>query len=296
VNPSKVLTRPVSWDGLSLSTPGDWEPARLGRGYLLLEDGSGPRLELRWQRLKGGFSPDKALKRLARKKQLRPARPGPAGQAVLEALPASWRALPCAVAGRGAEALMLAIPGGPAVVAGFYPRPGESPDLWPSLVASLAGQPPGKLALFDIRAEIPKGFSLGGFSFKLGLYRVEFKRSGVTLELYRLAPAEVILRDQALAGWARGFFALVAGRDRAWEQGLFAGLPAARLMESKAPGAAGLVRALAARVAAKARWTMAVAWLADKSRILAVSARHTGAFSSEEFEDICTGYVLEQIP
>ena len=42
-------TTPVAWNGLTLSVPSSWRPARLGLGYLYFEDGSGPAFELKWR-------------------------------------------------------------------------------------------------------------------------------------------------------------------------------------------------------------------------------------------------------
>ncbi len=77
--------RPFVWDGLGLDIPADWSPARLGRGYVLLEDASGPRLSLRWQRLPKGQAPARALAVLARRKVFRAGEAAGPVRAMLEA-------------------------------------------------------------------------------------------------------------------------------------------------------------------------------------------------------------------
>lgn len=319
-------SRRVAWDGLSLFVPAAWEPARLGRGYMLLEDASGPRLELRWQRVGAGFAPEKALRRLARKKQLGPGgEPGAAARAMLDALPPECRAVPCvprvnapggqgayggesAWGGQGAQdgqsrdwVLFLSPDAGMAVVAAPHSRPEnagaqQAPD-WGRMAASLTCQEPGQpglLALYDIKAQVPRGFKLADFSINLGHYQIHYRNGRDCLDFSRFAPAEVILRDKALKAWATEVFAPTLGRKRRWMTGDLEGKEAVASGGYRLPGPVGALRAAFSRMYAPAKWRLAMAWRPDPSKILAVSASHSGGLDPQTFEEICRKYVVVQ--
>ena len=294
--------RLLAWDGLSLSAPAAWEPARLGRGYLLLEDAVGPRLELRWQRVAPGFAPDKALKRLARKKQLgQGSAHGLAVRSVLAALPGESKARACAPSakgGQGGDALLFVLPGGAtAVLAALHPRPEDAPAPdWPAILLSLVDSAPEALSLYDIAARVPPGFRLAEFSFALGHYHIRYRKGGDSLDFSRFAPAQAILRDKTLAAWAGEVFAPTLGAKRTWTAGDLDGMEAVASGGFRPLGPAGTVRAVASRLYAPARWRPAMAWRADASKILAVTASHCGGLEPQTFEEICRNYVVVQTP
>ena len=308
-------TRLLAWDGLSLTAPAAWEPGRLGKGYMQLEDASGPRLELRWQRVPQGFAPEKALKRLARKKQLgKESTSGPAVRSVLEGLPVEAKALACAPPGHGGnkggtggkgdeagEGVLFVLPGaGMAVLAALYPRrtDADAPDApdWSRIVLSLSDREPGLLSLYDIRALAPPGFRLANFSITLGHYHVQYRSGGDSLDYSRFAPAEVILRSKALTTWASEVFAPTMGSKTAWIPGDLDGMEAAVCGGYRPPGLAGTRLAVFSRLYTPAKWRPAMAWKPDTSKILAVSASHSGGLEPQTFEEICRNYVVVQTP
>ena len=299
---SPATVRTVVWDGLGLVVPSVWEPARLGLGFLMLEDASGPRLSLRWQRIKGVFDPDKLLKRLARRKLLNSSRrPDGAVSAMLSALSSEHRALPCAgIAGAEARAaheadgLLFTLPeANLAVLAAPHARQGEKAAPWAAAAASLAACDPGRFELFDVLGHAPAGFRLAAFSVQLGHFHFQFRQRISTLDYYRFAPAEVILRDKALDGWAREVFANTLGKPRLFSPGYFGAFPAARFEDSPRAGLVGASRALAGRVFAAARFARAMAWRPDNSKILAVIARHRGDLTPRSFEEVCRRYAVQ---
>ena len=179
--PDVVPGRTVVWDGLGLTVPADWEPARLGLGYMMLENPAGPRLTLRWQRLKKPLGPEKVLKRLARQKILKPSgKPQGAVAAMLSALPAGYAAIACADAtGRGADAVLFVLPGGElAVLAAPHARPDEKAAPWAGAVASLKATSSGAFSLFDVSGEAPAGFRLAAFSVQLGHFSFSVRLAG----------------------------------------------------------------------------------------------------------------------
>ena len=304
--PPAYSLRPIAWDGLSLAAPVAWEPARLGRGYMLLEDATGPRLGLRWQRVAAGFAPEKALKRLGRKKQLGLEHsPGAAAQAVLEALPPQCRALACTPrgsTGQREQGVLFLLPGGTlAVVAALFPRPGDACDAaapdWGQLALSLTGRQPGEageLALYDIAARVPPGFALAAFSINLGHFHIHYRRGGDSLDFSRFAPAEVVLRNKSLLDWARDVFAPTLGAKRLWMAGELDAMEAVASGGYRQPGFSGALRAVFSRMYSPAKWRVVMAWRPDASKILAVSASHSGGLDAKTFEEICRNYVVVQ--
>jgi hypothetical protein len=299
--------RAVAWDGLSLAVPAGWEPARLGLGYLFLEDSLGPRLTLRWQRQKGPLEPEAVLKRLARsgivgRSDATEAMAGDdsrdAAAAWLGALPEAWRALPCSDAsGRGGHAVLFVIPGEHldelAVLAAPHPRPGEDAAIWARAAASLAPAPPGEFSLYDVRGRAPSGFRLTSFAVQLGHFHFRYASRTGTLEYHRFAPAEAILRGKTLEGWAGDVFARELGKPRRFEMECFGGLPSAGFQDFRSGGLAKAVRVLAAGVFASARFVRVLVWRPDQARIFAVVARHAGGLSRESFEEVCRRYVAQ---
>jgi len=291
-----VPTRAVVWDGLGLSVPSDWEPARLGFGYMMLENPAGPKLTLRWQRLKKALGPEKVLKRLARQKILKPSgKPQGAVAAMLSALSGECSAIACADAtGHGADAVLFVLPGESlAVLAAPHALPDEKTAPWKASVASLTASSSGAFRLFDVCGEAPDGFRLTAFSVQLGHFHFQFSFRGEVLEYYRFAPSEVILRGKTFDSWAGGVFSQTLGRTRPFETGYFEGNPSVRYSDNCPEGLAGVVRALTARFFTGARFARAMAWRPDGFKILAAVARHKGGLSPENFEEVCRRYVVQ---
>jgi len=288
-----------AWDGLSLEVPSAWEPARLGLGYALFEDASGPRLTLRWQRQGKPAPPAKVLRRLSRKTFLKPdTKPQGTINAMLSALPEDSGALPCVDAsGRGADAVLFTLPGeGTAVLAAPHARPDEKAAPWTDAVRSVNAAPSGRFALYDVAGETPPGFKLAAFKVQLGHYHLQYRSRGGALDYYRFAPAGVLLKGSSLHEWMARTLAGTLGAKARFTPLDFEGREAAIHAPEPAPGPARTMRSLLARLFAQARFTRTMAWRPDASRILAVSAAHPGDLSPATFQEICERYVLRQTP
>lgn len=285
--------REIFWDGLGLSVPGQWEPARVGLGYLRFEDAAGPRLTLRWQALRPGATPEKALRRLTRRGVLaREERPSGALEATLKALgEGAWA---CRTgAGKGPDAAFFSPPGsGLAVLAALHPREGEPARPWIEAVGSLHGAPPGRFSLYDVAGEAPGGFRLAAFALKLGHYHFSFRGRGDTLDFFRFAPAEAILREASLEEWAGRTLAQGLGRSGVFRPALLEGSPSAVWDAPPTRGWWAPVRPALARVFDQARYAGAVAWRPDRSRILAVTARCRREVDPESLQEVCRRYVV----
>lgn len=296
--------RLLAWDGLNLRAPADLEPVRLGRGYMLLENESGPRLELRWQPVGKRFSLDRALNRA---RLARDDGPAPVVRQALSLLSDPGRAVACSPArDSGRHSLLMLLPAGRlAVVAGFFPDPrgaGEQNPDHPSAsaqtlaraVASLDDSRPEAVSLYDIALRAPEAMALTEFSFELGRFRLLYQGKATTLEFARFAPAEVILAGKRLADWAGRALSSWAGRGQSWRGTDFNGGEAAGLCPKPGHLDRSLFSRLGARLSPGPKPAQALAWMGDASRILAV--RQTGRLNPEAFEAICRDYVVSSNP
>lgn len=169
-------------------------------------------MEIKWQRVRGRFSAKSHFKRLAgihgrRKKIIRPWQPpaswldaldgfkvdgfqwqGPddAGNGVILWCPHCRTASLIQFLGDGDD-------GGasvqPEILASFGDHRDDDQVLW---------------SLFDIRILISKSFEMREFTFKPGSYRFAFDNDGISLILFRWAPAAALLTDQGLADFTAG--------------------------------------------------------------------------------------------
>ncbi|MGD2185730.1 MAG: hypothetical protein PVI71_06365, partial [Desulfobacterales bacterium] len=75
----------IGWNGIRFRVPAGWQLVQIGERHLVLEDETGPVMEVKWARVKGSFSHQTHLKRLTslQKKQVRKTLKA-------ESLPADW--------------------------------------------------------------------------------------------------------------------------------------------------------------------------------------------------------------
>ncbi len=292
----------LAWNGASLRVPGDWEPARLGKSYLFLEDGTGPVLECKWTAAKKQLSPDAAVKRLARESgariepieenALRPAWKKALADADHAAF--AWKSPHM----EGLGAVFRPDGGGPLTVLRFYrplrpekdagePFTSHAP-IWDEVLGSYRrhdGEERAPFELYGIRLLAPQGRALKTFSFKPGAFEIEFEGGRESLTYARFAPAEAILRGKTLEGWTRAAFSL-GNNDSALP---LASPPdhadnPAMLFASPGPGNPlyrGLLRAACA-VSGRKRFTGGIVrHYLKHNRILCLTARGTRPISPE---------------
>ena len=201
----------VAWNGIRVQVPSQWEVSSLAKTYLQLDDGVGPVLELKWQQVRGVFSHQDHLKKLARHSR---------SVAVLSfqqtSLPEEWRQ-----ALRHFQAKCFEWQGGEvngkgvvlycptsrhASLLQFYQRR----DLGGSEVGLLGvldsfrdqcGQDMVRWSLFGLNALMPKSFELVRYRFEPGHYQLEFKHRQERVELKRWGPADLLLRESDLLHW-----------------------------------------------------------------------------------------------
>lgn len=202
----------AAWNGIFLNIPRSWEAGVVDTHYLVFEKNAKPVMEIKWQRVKGRFSAKSHLKRLAglhgrRKKIIRPWQPhaswldalngfkvdgfqwqgqDDAGRGVILWCPHCRTASLIQFLGAGNDVEASAKP---EILAGFGDHREDDQILW---------------SLFDIRIVIPKSFVMREFAFQPGCYRFTFEKGGISLILFRWAPAAALLTGQRLADFAAG--------------------------------------------------------------------------------------------
>lgn len=205
--------RDLAFNGMSCRAPGDWSPTRLGLRDMLVEDASGPVMELRFEPARSRFDPQAVFKRLAGRAG-RDFRPRGKGD-----LPVAWRGSldpeAClAFDWSGPELAATGVLtrcrdcGGVALIQFFRPQgvpAGAVEARAGRVLASFRDHPSDgirRFALFGLDTRVPEDLVLSRFVFEPGRYELRFKSRGLWLTLFRFAPADVILRGTSLAAWA----------------------------------------------------------------------------------------------
>jgi hypothetical protein len=201
-----------AWYGIRFKAPAGWQVARMGPRYLMLEDGDGPALELKWGEVKGRFSHKKQLRRLAalqEKKIGEPIKECPIPtqwqEAVgrYEATGFTWQGM-----GIGGTGVLLHCPVcRTSTLIQFYRRGrSQSKEIPLRVLNSFRDHHKDNLvtwSLYDIRATLPEIFNLKQYRFDAGEFELTFVSKGQNLDLHRWGPATTLLSDRDLIQFAR---------------------------------------------------------------------------------------------
>lgn len=228
---SSAPWKPLAWNGIRLEVPADWDPARMGRRFLLLENEEGPTLSLRWEPISGHFDAQKTLHKLTRAV-------GADADVTPNDPPAIWRNALKSGGGPGPETYGFGWRDGAGVLlywpdsniaalAGFYGNPPQ-PTAGPVLAAlqPVAGKPTRPFQLYDIHARAPADLNLDRFQFVPGAFELAFSGTATRLLLHRWGPASMLVNGDGLLSFARRRLPSIPKdasgdeMDRRWEQSL----------------------------------------------------------------------------
>ena len=202
----------MAWNGIRFMAPVTWQVGTIGTHYLVLEEESGPILEVKWGRVKGAFSHEAHLHRLGalHGKNL--------GKVVGELpLPPEWEKALGGYHARGFSWRGKTMSGKGAILycpicqnatlIQFYRRDAlKAEHASDRLLASFRDHRQDNQvvwSVFGIRATIPNTFRLVRQRFEAGIFELEFTARGQRIALYRWGPASVLLSDRDLARFAR---------------------------------------------------------------------------------------------
>jgi hypothetical protein len=201
-----------AWNGIRFEAPANWQVGTMGPHYLLLEDDTGPALELKWGQIKGRFSHRVHLRRLAAlkdKKIGQPVKEGPIPPLWQDAVAHykvtgfSWQGQ--GIRGRGV--LLYCTTCHTATLIQFYERLNRLSEKVPRhVLASFLDHREDNLmswSLYDIRAILPEDFNLKHYRFEAGEFELSFVAKRQKLTLHRWGPASMLLSNRDLVQIAR---------------------------------------------------------------------------------------------
>jgi hypothetical protein len=283
----------IAWYGVRFKIPSDWQLGQIGIRYLLIEDTSGPAMEIKWTPIKGKFSHQTHLKRLTslQKRQVRKSmRPEPlsdqweAALSDFEASEFSWESE--SSHGRGVI-LFCATCRNASLIQFFHKNPLQNKTIESNVLNSFHDHRSDDQILwsaYDIRALMPETFELKHHRFEAGRYELDFADRGQHIILYRWAPASILLSKQDLVQFARSVANFsktepVAGKMNGCDT-----------VEWSTSPASDWGRWLS-RFSAKASYYWMGIWhLEAKNRILGVRAEGRKPIDTELLESICSHY------
>ena len=201
----------IAWNGIRFEVPPAWELSKIGQRYLILEEETGPVLEVKWGSIKGTFSHGKHLRKLHALYGKR------SGISIEESpLPGGWQeALDnydvsgfswSGKAMRGSGVVLFCPRCRNATLIQFYHKEVDIPiRISRRILASFTDhRPDGQViwSVFDIRAATPDTFRLIRYRFEPGVFELALVFSGQNVILYRWGPAEILLTGRTLREFA----------------------------------------------------------------------------------------------
>ncbi len=209
----------IAWNNIRFHAPADWEIASIGQRHLVLADGEGPVLEIKWGPVKDSFSHQHQLERLAvenrRNKNISfNACPVPAAwESALDRYKLagfSWR--DNSITGIG---VILFCPHcRQAVLIQFVTRQknvtlGTTNSVSQRVMASFREHTEGPKrlwAVYDMRAVLPAASQLLRYRFEAGVFELHFRFEEKMLSLYRWGLPAERLHELGPAGFAEKAF------------------------------------------------------------------------------------------
>ncbi|UCF92469.1 MAG: hypothetical protein JSW39_30110 [Desulfobacterales bacterium] len=283
----------VAWNGIRFPAPGDWEVSPVGICHLLLEDAEGPALEIKWGLIKGNFSHQAHLKKLAALLGKQP------GRALKEcSLPRDWQTALSdfevsgfsweaqAAGGRGVI-LFCPVCRRATLIQFFHRRPVPVPEIASCILANFQDHPPDsqiRWAIFDIRATVPETFQLVRYRFEAGKFELAFAAGPQRIALHRWGLASVCLNGRNLTQFAKTQAQFSEGKPWAVTPGGYPGLE-----WSLSPPTRWRWWWNPLRSKPSHQWYRL--WhLKEKNRILGVRAEGHRAFDRQLLDGICARY------
>jgi hypothetical protein len=206
-----IRWKQLAWNGIRFQTPVPWEVGQIGARHLILQDETGPVMEVKWGPVKGTFSHRVHLKRLAalqsRRDKISVAEwilppPWEASLANFEAGGFLWQSP--AASGRGAI-LFCAACRTATLIQFFGDSSLKREKIFLAVLKSFGDHSQdGWLpwSIFDIRAVLPQSMHLERFRFEAGKFELVFTAGRHTIYLHRWAPAAALLAGRDLNAFA----------------------------------------------------------------------------------------------
>jgi hypothetical protein len=283
----------IAWNGIRFRAPGQWEIGQIGIRHLILEDESGPVMEVKWGPVKGTFSHRAHLKRLAA------AQSGGGKRGFAEwFLPPPWeKALGRfktrgflwqteKAVGRGAILFCRACRTATLIQFMGGNTSNREKELLRVLKSFDDHQQDGltRWSVFDVKATLPETMKLSRYRFEAGRYELGFDDGVQHVHLHRWAPAAAILGGRNLIWFSRTIPDFGAAPSR-----LSPDDDSESLEWKISPS--GTWQRMIRRLKVKSSYFWFRLWhLEDKNRILGVRADSKHPLDFQALNRICAGY------
>jgi hypothetical protein len=204
----------IAWNGISFSTPKTWNVGTIGKKYLLLDNESGPVMEIKWSSVKGKFMHEKQFRRIASihkksiGKTLTQSRlPADLEKALSQYNTTFFTWIGHSINGKG---LILYCPScRQACLIQFYINETFNENIIKGVLSSFRDHDScGYLNfnIFDIKARIPDSFKLMRHRFEPGLFELEFSSKRNVVTFHSWGPASFLLDNKSLPQFAATIF------------------------------------------------------------------------------------------
>lgn len=231
---NKTDWQTLAWNGITVSTPADWDIASIGRQYLLLANPEGPCLEIKWGAVRGRFSHRAQRRRIAAG-----GRSGKPISVKETELPEQWRT---ALSGfhtsgfvwedqtaTGHGLILHCSKCRQATLIQFLlskkagSSTGVSHDIQRRLLQSFrdhSDSPMQLLSIYDIRGRLPRDFKLQRYRFSPGNFTITLARPSATVTLYRWGLASLSLQHKTLRQFGEEHISMTRTATRKREDAL----------------------------------------------------------------------------
>lgn len=199
--------REVGWNHIEFRAPPNWEPAEIGRHYMVFENRAGPALELKWARIKGTFNHKKHLKQLGqlyRKESGRSLAPLPVPDKWQKALAGFQASAFCwtgpRLSGKGVV-LFCPLCRHATLIQLLYKKDRGVDDTLAQILAGFRDHNQKQRVLwtlYDMRAVMPQRYRLHRHRFEAGKFSLSFSFKKQHVTLFRWAAAAMLLQRQGL--------------------------------------------------------------------------------------------------
>jgi hypothetical protein len=200
--PQTPTWQDIGWNGVSLQLPHSWQPTIIYPSYLFFEDEGQAVFEIKWQQIRGKFSPRKNFvqirETLKNGTQMDPWHIPPELQPLLAHYTVSGFQLQHEN-NRSHGLLLYCSKCRRATLVQWYFDPARRKNILQHILASLRDHPEGveqAWSVFDIKTLLPVEAALQSHEFLPGRYTLCFELGSTTVTLYRFKPAAVLLQNK----------------------------------------------------------------------------------------------------
>ncbi|MBI9110365.1 hypothetical protein [Maridesulfovibrio ferrireducens] len=205
----------IAWDGISFEIPSKFEVSGIDKRFIQLDNGEHPCVEIRWYDSGKTYKQQNYFRQLAKKIEV-----SSGIKIESSVLPSSWKKplerfhstafywQSDLSTGRG---VMFYCPKSAQVMLiQFIGKGGEQlEDAAISLFSSIKFYNNEEFTpwrIYDMEATLPVAYKLDSFEFKPGRFKIILCSENESISLYRISPADTLLKERSLGDFSKEFF------------------------------------------------------------------------------------------